>query len=60
MKFLLTNDDGIDAVGLSLLSDVCAELGAVTVVAPAEEQSGVSDSALSATRVQSAGVPASA
>lgn len=41
MKFLLTNDDGIDAVGLSLLGDVCAELGEVTVVAPTEEQSGV-------------------
>jgi 5'-nucleotidase len=41
MKFLLTNDDGIDAVGLDLLASVCAGLGEVTVVAPAEEQSGV-------------------
>ena len=41
MKFLLTNDDGIDAIGLNLLADVCAELGEVTVVAPVEEQSGV-------------------
>lgn len=41
MKFLLTNDDGIDAVGLELLASVCAELGEVTVVAPSEEQSGV-------------------
>lgn len=41
MKFLLTNDDGIDAVGLKLLASVCAELGEVAVVAPAEEQSGV-------------------
>jgi len=41
MKFLLTNDDGIDAVGLGLLADVCSELGEVTVVAPFEEQSGV-------------------
>ncbi len=41
MKFLLTNDDGIDALGLSLLSEVCADLGEVTVVAPENEQSGV-------------------
>ena len=41
MKLFLTNDDGIDAMGLSLLAEVCAELGEVTVVAPHEEQSGV-------------------
>lgn len=41
MKLLLTNDDGIDAVGLNLLAEVCAELGEVTIVAPHEEQSGV-------------------
>lgn len=41
MKLLLTNDDGVDAVGLQLLADVCASLGDVTVVAPVEEQSGV-------------------
>lgn len=41
MKFLLTNDDGIDALGLNLLADVCRELGEVTVVAPDAEQSGV-------------------
>lgn len=41
MHFLLTNDDGIDAVGLSLLADICAAHGDVTVVAPREEQSGV-------------------
>ena len=41
MQLLLTNDDGIDAMGLRLLADVCAELGEVTVVAPLEEQSGV-------------------
>src|SRR5262245_11454883 len=41
MKILLTNDDGIDAVGLGLLADVCAGLGEVTVVAPLDEQSGV-------------------
>lgn len=44
MDLLLTNDDGIDAIGLNLLSDVCAALPgvkSVQVVAPLEEQSGV-------------------
>jgi 5'-nucleotidase len=41
MRFLLTNDDGIEAKGLRLLADVCAALGEVTVVAPDSEQSGV-------------------
>jgi 5'-nucleotidase len=41
MKFLLTNDDGIEAVGLTLLAGVCASLGDVTIVAPVDEQSGV-------------------
>ncbi len=44
MRLLLTNDDGIEAVGLNLLAEVCLELtgpGQVTVMAPSEEQSGV-------------------
>ena len=41
MRFLLTNDDGVDALGLSLLADVSAERGHVTVLAPQTEQSGV-------------------
>jgi 5'-nucleotidase len=41
MHLLLTNDDGIDAKGLALLTEVCAAHGAVTVLAPLEEQSGV-------------------
>lgn len=41
MNFLLTNDDGIDAMGLKLLAEVCADLGDVTIVAPHQEQSGV-------------------
>jgi len=41
MQFLLTNDDGIDALGLKLLEDVLASHGQVTVVAPDTEQSGV-------------------
>lgn len=41
MKLLLTNDDGIEAPGLRALSDALAEVGDVTVVAPAEDQSAV-------------------
>jgi 5'-nucleotidase len=41
MRFLLTNDDGVDAAGLALLADVCAGFGDLTVVAPDCEQSGV-------------------
>ena len=41
MRLLLTNDDGIDALGLGLLAEIGAAHGEVTVLAPAEEQSGV-------------------
>ncbi|WP_166819852.1 5'/3'-nucleotidase SurE [Thalassoroseus pseudoceratinae] len=41
MKILLVNDDGIHAPGLHALHDALCELGEVTVVAPALEQSGV-------------------
>lgn len=41
MQFLLTNDDGFGALGLNLLTEVCEAHGAVTVVAPDQEQSGV-------------------
>jgi 5'-nucleotidase len=41
MHFLLTNDDGIDAAGLSALEDAVASIpgGSFSVVAPAREQS---------------------
>ncbi len=42
MKFLLTNDDGIDAPGLKLLAEVLSQLGDVLIVAPVEELSGCS------------------
>lgn len=42
MKFLITNDDGIDAPGLQALVDTATELGECMVVAPAAPQSGVS------------------
>ncbi len=41
MKLLLTNDDGIDAPGLRALADALTDLGEVTVVAPATNQSAV-------------------
>jgi len=41
---LLTNDDGIYAPGLAALARELSSLGAVTVVAPATEQSGVGHS----------------
>ncbi|TWT48336.1 5'/3'-nucleotidase SurE [Botrimarina hoheduenensis] len=44
MRILLTNDDGIYAPGLLAMRDALAELGEVTVVAPATEQSGVGHS----------------
>ena len=41
MQILLTNDDGIHALGLRALRDELVRLGEVQVVAPAAEQSGV-------------------
>jgi 5'-nucleotidase len=42
LKFLLTNDDGIDAAGLEALVSAARMLGDPVVVAPAGPQSGVS------------------
>jgi 5'-nucleotidase len=42
MKFLITNDDGIDAAGLNALLDAAQNFGEATIVAPAAPQSGVS------------------
>jgi 5'-nucleotidase len=44
MRILLTNDDGIYAPGLRVLRQELLQLGAVTVVAPATEQSAVGHS----------------
>jgi 5'-nucleotidase len=41
-RILITNDDGIEADGLRILADRLADLGDITVVAPAEESSAVS------------------
>ena len=42
MKILITNDDGIENVGIRLLAEWAKTLGEVTVVAPKVEQSGKS------------------
>ena len=41
MKVLLTNDDGIDAVGIGAVYDRLSAIADVTVVAPADDQSAV-------------------
>ncbi|KAB1189964.1 5'/3'-nucleotidase SurE [Haloferax sp. MBLA0076] len=41
LRILLTNDDGIDAPGLAAMREELTAIGEVTVVAPAENQSGV-------------------
>ncbi len=42
-RILLTNDDGIDAPGLTVLEEIASDLGhEVWVVAPEHDQSGVS------------------
>jgi 5'-nucleotidase len=41
VEILLTNDDGIGTPGLEALRDALADVGDVTVVAPAEDQSAV-------------------
>ena len=40
MRFLLTNDDGIDSVGLHVLARAIQDLGEVTVLAPNRNYSG--------------------
>jgi len=42
MRILLTNDDGVSAAGLLALKNALQDLGEMTVVAPAGEQSGTS------------------
>ena len=44
MKILITNDDSIQAPGLRALVDCACGLGEITVVAPAQPQSGKSSS----------------
>jgi len=41
MKILLTNDDGLEALGLTVLAQKLKDIGEVYVAAPCQEQSGV-------------------
>jgi 5'-nucleotidase len=41
-RILVTNDDGIDSIGIKVLAEAMAELGEVTVIAPDREMSGIS------------------
>ena len=40
MKILVTNDDGIDSLGLHVLARSLLDLGEVTIAAPDQEYSG--------------------
>lgn len=42
LRFLLTNDDGVDAPGLAAMADVASEFGESIIVAPHVELSGCS------------------
>ncbi|MBR3090412.1 MAG: 5'/3'-nucleotidase SurE [Bacteroidetes bacterium] len=42
MNILISNDDGIDSIGLSILANKFKELGNVTVVAPIQQMSATS------------------
>lgn len=44
MHFLLSNDDGYQAVGLEILVQAMSDFGAITVVAPDRNRSGASNS----------------
>ncbi len=44
MHFLISNDDGITARGIQVLSQRMRELGKVTIVAPDQDRSGASNS----------------
>ncbi len=44
MRYLLSNDDGYQAIGLTMLAEVLKELGEVIVVAPERNRSGASNS----------------
>ncbi len=44
MHFLVSNDDGINATGINMLSETLSQLGDVTVFAPNRDRSGASNS----------------
>ncbi len=44
MKFLVSNDDGVNAKGIKILAEMLKELGEVVVFAPNRDRSGASNS----------------
>ena len=42
LKILITNDDGFDAKGISVLAGIMRQFGSLTVIAPKRAQSGMS------------------
>ena len=44
MHFLISNDDGLSAPGIQVLSERIRQLGSVTIVAPDQNRSGASNS----------------
>lgn len=44
MRVLVSNDDGVDAIGIHVLADRLGAVGKVTVVAPDRDRSGASNS----------------
>jgi 5'-nucleotidase len=44
MELLISNDDGIEAIGIRVLADCMRSLGGVTIVAPDRNRSGASNS----------------
>ncbi|MFO1258898.1 MAG: 5'/3'-nucleotidase SurE [Gammaproteobacteria bacterium] len=44
MRILVSNDDGVNAIGLKVLADALSSLGEVTVIAPDRDRSGSSNS----------------
>lgn len=44
MEFLISNDDGIEAIGIRVLADSMRDLGGMTIVAPDKNCSGASNS----------------
>jgi 5'-nucleotidase len=44
MKILISNDDGVHAIGISTLANEIAKIAEVTVIAPDRNRSGASNS----------------
>lgn len=59
MRILITNDDGIDAIGIKTLARWAQRIGEVTVVAPKRQQSGMSHSINITDAVEIKKIPAS-